>query len=81
MRTHPGSTALQRNLVVAVPLVVMAGFAAVPTVLSTWNFFMLAGLLTAFGWIARTTYLNGLPTGSVGQLLYDTERSASRSRK
>ena len=81
MRTHLGSTAFQRNLVVAVPLVVMAGFATVPTVLSTWNLFMLAGLLTAFGWIARTTYQNGSPTGSLGQLLYDTERSGSRRRK
>lgn len=82
MRTRLFSTAVQRNLALAVPLLIAAWFMTVPAVLTTTSFLALAGFLVAAGWVATMTYSNGQPAASLAQILYDTEetRSADRPR-
>ena len=80
MRTQLLSTAVQRNLAFAVPILIAAWFVTVPAVLTTTSFLALAGFLVALGWVATMTYSNGQPAGSLAQILYDTEETRSTDR-
>lgn len=80
MRTYTGSTAFQRYLAVAVPLVVLAWFVTVPAVFTTSSFLAVAGLLAALGWIAMNTYLNGQPAASLAQVIHDADDAPSLDR-
>lgn len=60
-------------------LVVAAAWSVtVPTVLTQFNFLAVAGLLTALGWVGRTTYQNGQSADTVAGLIHDTESADSR---
>jgi hypothetical protein len=72
-----GPTAIQRSVAFTVPFFAMAWLVTVPAVLTPTDFFAVVGLLVAFGWVARTTVLNGQAVGSLAQLLHETERSGS----
>jgi hypothetical protein len=78
MRAHIGSVAMQQNLTFAVPLVATAWLVTVPAVLSPWNFLGFAGLLTALGWVARTTYQKAQPTARLARLPKGTEYQGAR---
>jgi hypothetical protein len=77
MCNYLGSTAIQRDFALAVPLCATAWlFVTAPTVLTTSSFIALVGLFFTFGWVAKTTYLNSQPTSSLAQLLHHvTEHS------
>lgn len=77
MQLPSGSKSFQRNAFLALPLVALAWLVAVPAVVTTSSFIAVVGLLAAFGWIAKTTYENGQPAGSLAQVLHDAERSAT----
>lgn len=79
MRAHKGSAAVQRTLAIGLALVALAWFIAVPTVVTTWNFFFFAGLLTALGWVVKTTYLNGQPASSLAQVLHDADHRGAHA--
>jgi hypothetical protein len=76
MCNYLGSTAIQRDFALAVPLCATAWlFVTAPTVLTTSSFIALVGLFLTFGWVAKTTYLNSQPTSCLAQLLHVTEHS------
>ena len=78
MRPMTGSTTIQRNLQVAIPVFATAWLVMVPSVFTTATFLTLTGLLAAFGWVVKTTYLNGRTADSVGQLIQETEQAGAR---
>lgn len=80
MRLHTGPTAIQRQFGLAIPFMAAAWLVTAPAVLITSSALVLMGLLTALGWVARNTPLNGSATGSLGQLLHDVERTGPAKR-
>jgi len=80
MRAYQGSTLMQGILALAVSMVVLTWFAAVPAVLTPANFLGLVAVFAAFGWIARITYVNGQPAASLAQSPHGAERRRSLER-
>ena len=76
MRYAPPATTV-RIVAFALPFVALALLTTVPAVLSLSTFLVLVGLLTALGWVARTTYMNGQPAASVAQALHDADYPGS----
>ena len=68
---------VQRNVAFAIPLVAATWFVTVPGVLTTSSFIALLGVVTGFGWILRTTYVNARPASSLAQSLHDSEHTSS----
>jgi hypothetical protein len=83
MRTHSRFTAVQAISALSVGVIFFAAawLVAVPTVVTPLTFAALAGLLAAVLWVAKVTYQNGQSTGSVGQLLYETEQAARSNER
>ena len=75
MRSYSGSTLVDRNLALSLPVVTVAWLLTVPAVLTTSSFLAAAGLLIGVAWVARTTYRNAQPASSLAQSFHDTERA------
>lgn len=78
MYSYTGYSVIQRGFALAIPLFVAAWFVTVPAVMTTSSFLALVGILMAFGWVVRTTYLNAQPASSIAQSLDDAEHTSSR---
>jgi hypothetical protein len=81
MRTYTGSTAMRRNLAIAIPVGTAAWLVTVPAVFTTSTFVALVGVVAAVGWVARTTYRNAQPASSFAQLMHDADATTSLERK
>jgi hypothetical protein len=77
MRVYSGATATRQTLALTIPIVAVAWLVTVPGVLTMSSFLAIVALLTAFGWVARRTYLNGRPVASLAQSLHDAARVES----
>jgi hypothetical protein len=82
MRLHTGSAATARTIALAVTVIAAAWLVTVPAVLTTSSFLAVAGLVTAFVWVAKITYANGQPAASLAQSLHDADQlPPGRSRE
>jgi len=73
MRTYSTSNVFERGLVVAIPLLVIAWFIAVPTFLAPVNFALVAALILGISWVLKTTFTNAQPASSLAQTLHDAD--------
>jgi hypothetical protein len=76
MRTSVTPTVLQRNLVLAIPVAVIAWAIVVPGFLTLSNFFALTVLLAGCAWVLKTMSLTPQPTGSLARVVHETDAAA-----
>ena len=77
MRMFESSTIVQGAFASAVPIAAAAWLVTVPTILTASSFVALLGVIAAFGWVAKTTYLNAQPAPSVAQQVHDAHHLTS----
>jgi hypothetical protein len=70
----------QRNVVLALPIAVVAWAIAVPGFLTLSNFVALAVLLAGCAWLLQTLRLGAQPTGSLARVVHETD-AAARDRR
>lgn len=81
MFAHHSRTAVRQMFALAIPLVVATWLVSVPTLTGAPRVFALLALLTAFGWVVRTTYRGALPASSPVRSLAVADRADSPTRQ
>jgi hypothetical protein len=68
-------------LTFGIPVVAVAWFVTVPTVLSLSSFLTVVGLATGFVWVIANTYANVQPAASLAQSLHDADHAGSPAHR